>query len=306
MKFGISSCRLAFTWFSCKHKHVSGKGVRSDTMILTGAPLAPQGGVHQVLLETKALWGRGVGLWICCFTIQNHSALIYCLPCLDTRCRPRTSVKMGGKQKRRSFCLVIAGGMVLGSLSSHVSFNLFGFLYPNSVEFQFPRVIQDFWGPEWYSIQSGSCRLECCDPIQCKEAAKAFSRVYWCDVVSHLTASFSHQWMSCKDSVAGLQNAVRFHLVLDCRWMDAVVLFGKRSRSSTNSKVDVEANACNVLFTGCGWISWIEQPAWPGHTKEQCCYPRLCTAEVCKSSDVKAKSMIFLHHDTRLPAFCHR
>lgn len=176
------------------------------------SPLAPQGGVHQVLLETKALWGRGVGLWMCCFTIQNHSALIYCLPCLDTRCRPRTSVKMGGKQKRRSFCLVIAGGMVSGSLSSHVLFNLVGFLYPNSVEFQFPRVIQDFWGPEWYSIQSGSCRLECCDPIQCKEAAKAFSRVYRCDV-----ASFSHHWMSCKDSVAGLPNAVRFHLVLDCR-----------------------------------------------------------------------------------------
>ena len=95
-----------------KHTRVSGKGARSDTMILTGAPLAPQGGVHQVLLETKALWGGGVGLWICCFTIQNHSALIYCLPCLDTRCRPRTSVKMDGKQKRRSFCLVIAGGMV--------------------------------------------------------------------------------------------------------------------------------------------------------------------------------------------------
>ena len=36
MKFGNSSYRLAFTWFSFKHAHVSEKDVGSDIMILTG------------------------------------------------------------------------------------------------------------------------------------------------------------------------------------------------------------------------------------------------------------------------------
>lgn len=87
------------------------------------------------------------------------------------------------------------------------------------------------------------------------------------------------------------------------RWMQWYCL-GKEAKVRRTPRWTRKPTHANVLrFMGCGWISWIEQPAWPGHTKEQCCYPRLCTAEVCKSSDVKAKSMIFLHHDTRLPAF---
>jgi len=77
---------------------------------------------------------------------------------------------------------------------------------------------QDGWKAKEKKFLPGNSRLECCDPIQCKEAAK----------------------------------------------------------------VD-----------GCSGTVWEKKPKFDGlqgHTKEQCCYPRLCTAEVCKSSDVKVKN----------------
>ncbi|CAL1157033.1 unnamed protein product [Cladocopium goreaui] len=44
---------------------------------------------------------------------------------------------------------------------------------------------------------------------------------------------------------------------------------------------------------GCSGTTWTKKPNFTelqGHTKEQCCQPLLCTADVCKGSDVKVKN----------------
>lgn len=158
----------------------------------------------------------GEEVWVCGFvdfTIQHHSALVYSLPCLDIRCRHRTSVKMGGKQKRRSFCPVIAGGMVLGSLSSHV-FNLIGFLYPNSVEsFNFPEWSKISWG------RNGAVSKDRAGwNVAIRYSAKRPPRpsVESIDVMSfHIFQQAFHvTYFPVKTVFSGLQNA-RFHLVFE-------------------------------------------------------------------------------------------